>query len=259
MDKAYLTDWTDVAIANELIAKMIKDGTYKKNQIKKSSNKFKNGKDKKDGYVTRVEVIPGLHPELEVEINYRGKKTKAVNAAAKKEGSNTPVEGGLKIDGKTYRTIDTVMDLENNEYNFFCTDGDKFFIAKKKNIAGAVAEIAEGPMTEEMNRKKWQAASDKHNSFQSGDRVMQPVKKAVKAAAPRKDNTAAKADKPAKKAPAKVAAKATKAKAKPKAKVVVKPKAESAKKVTKKSRLAASARELMYERMQAARDYGFLD
>lgn len=226
MDKAYLTDWTDVANANELIAKMIKDGTYKKNQIKKSSNKFKNGKDKKDGYVTRVEVIPGLHPELEVEINYRGKKTKAVNTAAKKEGGNTPVEGGLKIDGKTYRTIDTVMDLENNEYNFFCTDGNKFFVAKKKNIAGAVAEIAEGPMTEEMNRKKWQAANDKFETFQNGDRVMQPVKKAVKAAAPRKDNAAAKVDKPAKKAAAKA----------PKAKIVVKPKAKASKKATTKKK-----------------------
>lgn len=226
MDKAYLTDWTDVAKANELIAEMIEKGLYKKGQIKKSSNKFKNGKDKKDGYVTRVEVIPGLHPELEVEINYRGKKTKAVSAAAKKEGGNTPVDGGLKIDGKIYRTIDTVMDLEKNEYNFFCTDGDKFFIAKKKNIAGAQAEIAEGPMTEEMNRKKWQAASDKHNSFQSGDRVMQPVKKAVKAAAPRKDNATAKADKPAKKAAAKA----------PKAKIVVKPKAKASKKATTKKK-----------------------
>ena len=252
MDKAYLTDWTDVANANELIAKMIKDGTYKKNQIKKSSNKFKNGKDKKDGYVTRVEVIPGLHPELEVEINYRGKKTKAVNTAAKKEGGNTTVEGGLKIDGKTYRTIDTVMDLENNEYNFFCTDGNKFFVAKKKNIAGATTEIVEGPMTEELNRKKWKAANDKFETFQNGDRVMQPVKKAVKVAAPRKDNAAAKVDKPAKKAAAKAP--------KPKAKIVVKPKAKASKKATtKKSRLAASARELMDERMEAARAYGFLD
>lgn len=228
MDKAYLTDWTDVATANELIAKMIKDGTYKKNQIKKSSNKFKNGKDKKDGYVTRVEVIPGLHPELEVEINYRGKKTKAVNAAAKKEGGNTPVEGGLKIDGKTYRTIDTVMDLEKNEYNFFCTDGNKFFVAKKKNIAGATAEIVEGPMTEELNRKKWKAANDKFETFQNGDRVMQPVKKAVKAAAPRKDNAGAKVDKPAKKAAAKAP--------KPKAKIVVKPKTKASKKATTKKK-----------------------
>lgn len=258
MDKAYLTDWTDVARANKLIAEMIEQGLYKKNQIKKSSNKFKNGKDKKDGYVTRVEVIPGIHPELEVEIKYRGKKTKAVDTKAKKaEGKgNDSFEGGLKIDGKTYRTIDTVMDLEKNEYNFFCTDGKNFYVAKKQNMKGAGPVIAEGPMSEDANHKAWQKAQAKAEAFQNGGRVMQPIKKAaVETAKPAQKAKA----KPTKKAPAKVAAKATKAKAKPKAKVVVKPKAKSAKKATKKSRLAASARELMDERMEAARAYGFLD
>lgn len=227
MDKAYLTDWVDVADANELIKKMIDNGTYKKFQIKKSSNKFKNGKDKKDGYVTRVEVIPGVHPELEVEIKYRGKKTKAVNTSAKKEAGEAGFEGGLKIDGKTYRTVDTVMDLENNEYNFFCTDGKHFYVAKKKNMAGAQAVIAEGPMTEEANRKLWQAASEQHDNFRNADRVMQPVQKKVLQSVPRVERkaTAAKAKQPAKKAAAKAA--------KPKAKIVA-GKKQPAKKAAKR-------------------------
>lgn len=229
MDKAYLTDWTDVADANKLIAEMIEKGLYKKNQIKKSSNKFKNGKDKKDGYVTRVEVIPGVHPELEVEIKYRGKKTKAVNAAAAKKDGNDSFSGGLKIDGKTYRTIDAIMDLEKNEYNFFCTDGDKFFIAKKKNIIGAPTVITDGPMTEDANHRAWAQANAKNETFQNGGRVMQPVKKAAQGKPQGKNDAAAKADKPAKKAAAKAPKKAA-AKAKPKAKVVVKPKAKAAKK-----------------------------
>lgn len=178
MNKAYLTDWTEIENANKLIKQMIDNGTYKKEQIKKSSNKFKNGKDKKDGYLTRVEVIPGIHPELEVEIKYRGTKTKTVDSSVKAENSDS-FSGGLKIEGKAYRTIDTVMDLENNEYNFFCTDGDKFFIAKKKNIAGAVAEIAEGPMTEDENHRKWKMAEEKKNTYASSPRVMAPVKKAA--------------------------------------------------------------------------------
>lgn len=217
MNKAYLTDWTEIENANKLIKQMIDNGTYKKEQIKKSSNKFKNGKDKKDGYLTRVEVIPGIHPELEVEIKYRGTKTKTVDSSVKAENSDS-FSGGLKIEGKAYRTIDTVMDLENNEYNFFCTDGDKFFIAKKKNIAGAVAEIAEGPMTEDENHRKWKMAEEKKNTYASSPRVMAPVKKA--------------------------------AALKPKNKIVVK---------AKKNRMADSARELMDERMEAARAYGFLD
>lgn len=178
MNKAYLTDWTEIENANKLIKQMIDNGTYKKEQIKKSSNKFKNGKDKKDGYLTRVEVIPGIHPELEVEIKYRGTKTKTVDSSVKAENSDS-FGGGLKIEGKAYRTIDTVMDLENNEYNFFCTDGDKFFIAKKKNIAGAVTEIVEGPMTEDENHRKWKMAEEKKNTYASSPRVMAPVKKAA--------------------------------------------------------------------------------
>lgn len=178
MNKAYLTDWTEIENANKLIKQMIDNGTYKKEQIKKSSNKFKNGKDKKDGYLTRVEVIPGIHPELEVEIKYRGTKTKTVDSSVKAENSDS-FSGGLKIEGKAYRTIDTVMDLENNEYNFFCTDGDKFFIAKKKNIAGAVVEIAEGPMSEDENHRKWKMAEEKKNTYASAPRVMAPVKRAA--------------------------------------------------------------------------------
>lgn len=217
MNKAYLTDWTEIENANKIIKQMIDNGTYKKEQIKKSSNKFKNGKDKKDGYLTRVEVIPGIHPELEVEIKYRGTKTKTVDNTVKAE-NNDSFAGGLKIDGKVYRTIDTVMDLENNEYNFFCTDGDKYFIAKKKNIAGAVAEIAEGPMSEDENHSKWKMAEEKKNAYANSPRVMAPLKKA--------------------------------ASLKPKPKIVVK---------SKKNRMADSARELMDERMEAARAYGFLD
>lgn len=60
------TRWIPVDEAKAIIAKFIADGVYTKEQIKKSSNLFANRKDKTDGYVARVLVLQGIHPELEI-------------------------------------------------------------------------------------------------------------------------------------------------------------------------------------------------
>lgn len=158
MEKAYLTDWVDVKAANELIKKMIADGKYKKDEIKKSSNKFKNGKNKADGYVTRVTVVPGIHPELEVEINYRKKKAKTVDVKkVAEQTADGPCEGGMIIDGKRFRTVDATYDYENSIYHFFLTDGKDHFHATKQNVVGAKAEIVAGPMTQAKIEKLWKS------------------------------------------------------------------------------------------------------
>ena len=71
-----LTTWIPVAEAKVMIARLIEEGAYEKQQIKKSSNLFANKKDKSDGYVCRVLAIKGLHPELELPDTKAEKKSK---------------------------------------------------------------------------------------------------------------------------------------------------------------------------------------
>lgn len=52
-----ITDWIRPEEAKDYINKAISKGEYKKGQIKQSSRKFKNGKDKTDGYLVRVMLV----------------------------------------------------------------------------------------------------------------------------------------------------------------------------------------------------------
>lgn len=69
---AYISEWMVPSQATDLIAQYIADGTYTKKQIKKSSPRFANGKDKTEGYECRIVAISGIKPELEkAVVGYR--------------------------------------------------------------------------------------------------------------------------------------------------------------------------------------------
>lgn len=73
---AYITAWIPTSEATEVIKSLIADGTFEKGQIKKSSYRFTNSKDKSQGYICRVVAEAGVHPEMEVGSLKRGRKTK---------------------------------------------------------------------------------------------------------------------------------------------------------------------------------------
>lgn len=73
---AYITAWIPTAEATEVIKSLIADGTFEKGQIKKSSYRFTNSKDKSQGYICRVVAEAGVHPEMEVGSLKRGRKAK---------------------------------------------------------------------------------------------------------------------------------------------------------------------------------------
>lgn len=65
---AYLSGWITISEANTLVKKLIKGKKYDKGQIRKGPRRFLNGKDKEDGYLTRVEAEAGIQPDLELAI-----------------------------------------------------------------------------------------------------------------------------------------------------------------------------------------------
>lgn len=73
---AYITAWIPTAEATEVIKSLIADGTFEKGQIRKSSYRFTNSKDKSEGYICRVVAEAGVHPEMEVGSLKRGRKAK---------------------------------------------------------------------------------------------------------------------------------------------------------------------------------------
>lgn len=76
---AYISEWMRVDQANDWMQCLITEGTYTKKQLKKSSPRFANGKDKTDGYEVRVIAVSGIHPELEKAIvGYRKTMEKKV-------------------------------------------------------------------------------------------------------------------------------------------------------------------------------------
>lgn len=69
---SYISEWMVPSQATDWIKSLITEGSYKKGEIKKSSPRFANGKDKTDGYEVRVIAVTGIKPELEkAVVGYR--------------------------------------------------------------------------------------------------------------------------------------------------------------------------------------------
>lgn len=71
---AHITNWVSLEAADAKIKEMKDKGLYAKNQIKKSSYRFADNKDKSKGYLCRVLVEAGIHPELELADLPKGRK-----------------------------------------------------------------------------------------------------------------------------------------------------------------------------------------
>ena len=92
MTQSYITNWLPKEDAQAKVKALIADGTYKKGEIKLSSYRWADLKDHSKGYVARVHVVTGIHPELELgltgihpelELGLTGKRKKSEKTEAK--------------------------------------------------------------------------------------------------------------------------------------------------------------------------------
>lgn len=131
-----ITTWIPVDEAKAMIKDLIEQGKYQKHQIKKSSNLFANRKDKSEGYICRVLVEAGIHPEL--EIPKPEKKTKRV----KKVAAVSQVAQVIPADNRRY--VVQAGPIGENQGLFLIDRGGKFWLEKQtigsneKEVLGAV-------------------------------------------------------------------------------------------------------------------------
>lgn len=66
MFTAFITGWVKKEEAQAKVRELIANGTYQKGQIKLSSYRWADMNDHSKGYLARVHVVGGIHPELEL-------------------------------------------------------------------------------------------------------------------------------------------------------------------------------------------------
>lgn len=142
-----MTSWIPVDEAKAKIAELIENGTFTKTQIKKSSNLFANRKDKSDGYVCRVLIEAGVHPELEI------KKEKKTTKKVKKAQAVAQVVEDKPVDNRRYVVV--AEPIGEKEGLFLIDQGGKFWVehqvigSNEKKIVSSIVD------TEEDARMLW--------------------------------------------------------------------------------------------------------
>lgn len=136
-----MTSWIPVDEAKAKIAELIENGTFTKTQIKKSSNLFANRKDKSDGYVCRVLIEAGVHPELEI------KKEKKTTKKIKKAQAVVQVTEDKPVDNRRYVVV--AEPIGEKEGLFLIDQGGKFWVehqvigSNEKKIVSSIVDTEE--------------------------------------------------------------------------------------------------------------------
>lgn len=142
-----MTSWIPVNEAKAKIAELIENGTFTKTQIKKSSNLFANRKDKSDGYICRILIEAGIHPELEI------KKEKKTAKKSKKAEVVVEVAEDKPVDNRRYVVV--AEPIGEKEGLFLIDQGGKFWVehqvigSNEKKIVSSIVD------TEEDARMLW--------------------------------------------------------------------------------------------------------
>lgn len=132
MTYSYITNWLPKAEAQAKVKALIADGTYQKGQIKLSSYRWADLKDHSKGYVARVHVITGIHPELELGLTGKKKKAQKAEAQTAEEVPAEQVEfTKTKVqyhdclqDGETVQVIEIEADMTAEQIELLQTDHD---------------------------------------------------------------------------------------------------------------------------------------
>ena len=109
-----ISGWINVLDARARMKELIANGTYTRDQIRLSSQRFANKKDKTDGYEAKVLVVPGLHPELETGLSYSHGTPKVVNKTLKEQIKNKQpldkikLNANVKVGDNKYQILEVV-------------------------------------------------------------------------------------------------------------------------------------------------------
>ncbi len=155
-----MTGWIPVDEAKAKIAELIENGTFSKNQIKKSSNLFANRKDKSDGYICRILIEEGVHPELEApkkEKKTAKAKTKVVPQKEKNEEKETTEE--VK---DTRRYVVVAEPIGDKQGLFLIDQGGKFWVERQTIGSNEKEVISSVVDSEEDARWIWNDILSKH-------------------------------------------------------------------------------------------------
>lgn len=148
-----MTSWIPVDEAKAKIAELIEAGTFTKEQIKKSSNLFANRKDKSEGYICRILIEEGVHPELEQP--KKEKKTK-VKKSKKSEEAEVVETQVVVTDNRRYVVNAQLVDKEDDkDVGLFLIDqGGKFWV-ERQVVGGEKKVVSSIVDTEEDARMLW--------------------------------------------------------------------------------------------------------
>lgn len=122
---AAITAWIPTSEATTLIKSHIANGLYKKGEIKKSSYRWADVKDHSKGYICRVMVEAGLHPELEVKSERKNKKAETLKAL---EEASAMVSEQFKA---------KLEKMDNDELKAFAAEREEKLDIRMKKMAKA--------------------------------------------------------------------------------------------------------------------------
>lgn len=110
MINKYITNWIPAAEAQMLRLRYIVEGKYQKHQIQLSSRRWADPNDHSKGYLARIHVEGGIHPEL--ELGDTGKRV----AAVKTEQTPIGVWNPEQISGSLYTETDVTRTYFSRGY-----------------------------------------------------------------------------------------------------------------------------------------------
>ena len=130
MTYSFITNWLPKEDAQAKVKSLIQDGTYKKGEIKLSSYRWADLKDHSKGYVARVHVVTGLHPELELGLTGKKKKAQKAEAEPVKEVEAEMETRTIKLfnaeheNGRIEKETSFKVDLTDEQVDFINDDAN---------------------------------------------------------------------------------------------------------------------------------------
>ena len=128
MTHSYITNWISKEEAQSKVKSLINDGTYKKGEIKLSSYRWADLKDHSKGYVARVHVVTGIHPELELGLTGKRKKSEKTEAKPVEEVETVMETRTIKLfnaeheNGRIEKETSFKVDLTDEQVDFINDD-----------------------------------------------------------------------------------------------------------------------------------------
>lgn len=130
MSYSYITTWLPKEDAQTMVKSLISEGKYKKGEIKLSSYRWADLKDHSKGYVARVHVLTGLHPDMELGLCGRKKKAQKAEAEPVEEVESVMETRTIKLfnaeheNGSIEKETSFQVDLTDDQVAFINDDAN---------------------------------------------------------------------------------------------------------------------------------------